>query len=753
MTDVPALPAGLTLEQRAALLSGRDSWTTEPVEAAGLPSIVLTDGPHGVRRQEGAFDTIGIHRNVPATCFPPAVAVGSSWDPEVAERIGAAIGREARALGVHVVLGPGVNMKRSPLCGRNFEYYAEDPLLAGVLGAAHVRGQQGEGVGASVKHFAANNQETDRMQISADVDERTLREVYLPAFERVVTEARPATVMCAYNRVNGVYASQHRDLLTGVLREQWGFEGVVVSDWGAVDDRVAALAAGLDLQMPGDRGAGDRRVVEAVRDGELDESAVDTSAARVAALARFAGPVTDGFDVDGHHALARELAARCAVLLRNERGTLPLAPGTRVAVVGEFARTPRFQGGGSSHVHATRVEAALDAVQELAGVEVPFAPGFALDGAGDAAALREEAVALARSAEVTVVFAGLGEAEESEGFDRESLDLPAGQVELIRAVAAVAPRTVVVLSHGGVVSLEGWHDEVDAVLEGFLLGQAGGGALADLLYGVANPSGHLAETIPLRLADVPSALNFPGEQGHVRYGEGVMVGYRGFTTLDRPVRYPFGHGLSYTTFTTGDLQVVATGDDTVRLSVTVADTGDRAGRHVVQVYVATSAGPVRRPARELRAFTSVLLAPGERRTVTLDLDRRAFAYWDVREGDWVVAPGEYAVQVCASAVDVLASATVTLAGDELLPALTLDSSVQEWLGHPVVGAELAEGFAVWLPDLPPPSTEAGLGMLRMVGSMPMHRFVADLGAAVPAGELERLVARAAAARAERVGRP
>ncbi|MGY1661745.1 glycoside hydrolase family 3 C-terminal domain-containing protein [Geodermatophilus sp. SYSU D00705] len=753
MTDAPALPAGLSLEQRAALLSGRDFWTTTPLEEAGLPSVVLTDGPHGVRRQEGSFDTIGIHRNLPATCFPPAVAVGSSWDPEVAERIGAAIGREARALGVHVVLGPGVNMKRSPLCGRNFEYHAEDPLLSGVLGAAHVRGQQGEGVGASVKHFAANNQETDRMQVSADVDERTLREIYLPAFERVVTEARPATVMCAYNKVNGVYASQHRELLTGVLRDEWGFEGVVVSDWGAVDDRVAALAAGLDLQMPGDRGAGDRRVVEAVRAGELDESRVDASAARVAGLARLVGPVADGFDVDGHHALARELAARCAVLLRNEGNTLPLAPGTRVAVVGECARTPRFQGGGSSNVHATRVESALDAVRELAGVDVPFAPGFALDGAGDAAALREEAVALARSAEVTVVFAGLGEAEESEGFDRESIDLPAGQVELIRAVAAVAPRTVVVLSNGGIVSLEGWHDEVDAVLEGFLLGQAGGGALADLLYGVANPSGHLAETIPLRLADVPSSMNFPGEQGHVRYGEGVLVGYRGFTTLDRPVRYAFGHGLSYTTFTTADLQVVVTGDDAARLSVTVANTGDRAGRHVVQVYVATSAGPVRRPARELRAFTPVLLAPGERRTVTVDLDRRAFAYWDVRERGWVVAPGSYTVEIGASAVEVLAAATVTLAGDDLVPALTLDSSVAEWLAHPVVGPELVEGFALWLPDLPPPSTEAGRGMLRMVGSMPMRRFVTDLGASVPAGELDRLVARAAAARAERVGRP
>jgi beta-glucosidase len=492
-------------------------------------------------------------------------------------------------------------------------------------------------------------------------------------------------------------------------------------------------------------------VADAVRAGELDEALVDASARRVAALAGLVTGPGDGFDVDAHHALARELAAECAVLLRNERGTLPLARDTRVAVVGEFARTPRFQGGGSSNVHATRVDAALDAVRALTGAGVPFAAGFPLDGSVDAAALREEAVALARDAEVAVVFAGLGEAEESEGFDRETLDLPAVQVELIRAVAAVAPRTVVVLSHGGVVSLEGWHDEVDAVLDGFLLGQGGGAALADLLYGVVSPSGRLAETIPLRLGDVPSSVDFPGEQGHVRYGEGVLVGYRGFTTLGRPVRYAFGHGLTYTTVATTDLQAVGTGDDTATVSVTVANTGDRAVRHVVQVYVATSAGPVRRPARELRAFTKVTLEPGERRTVTLDLDRRAFAYWDVREGAWVVAPGEYTVQVGASAADVLAEAPLTLAGDDLVPALTLESAVGEWLTHPVVGPVVGERFPVWLPHLPLPATSEGHLVLQMLGSMPMRRFVADLGATVPAGELEGLVARAAAARAERVG--
>jgi len=740
--------ASLSLEEKASLLSGANFWTTEPLPAAGLPAVVLSDGPHGVRRQAADFDAVGFFEGLPATCFPPAVAVGSSWDPELAGRIGTAIAREAHALGVHVVLGPGVNIKRSPLCGRNFEYYSEDPLLAGVLAAAHVRGQEAQGVGASVKHFAANNQETERMRVSVDVDERTLREIYLPAFERVVTEGRPATIMCSYNRINGVYAAENRWLLTQVLREEWGFDGVVVSDWGAVEDRVAALAAGLDLQMPGDRGAGDRRAVEGVRNGEIDESFVDVSAGRVAALARYVREPADGFDVDGHAALARELAADCVVLLKNENETLPLAPTARVAVIGEFARTPRFQGGGSSNVKATRVESALDAIRALAP-SAEFAPGFTLDGSGDATALRDGAVQLAREADVAVVFAGLGDAEESEGFDRGTLDIPRAQVELIRAVAAAAARTVVVLSNGGIVSLEGWHDDVDAVVEGFLLGQAGGGALADVLFGVVNPSGHLAETIPLRLQDTPAHLNFPGEQGHVRYGEGVMVGYRGYATLGTPVRYAFGHGLSYTTFGATDLTVEPAGRDTARVTVTVTNTGERAGKHVVQVYVATAVGPVRRPARELRAFTKVALEPGESRTVALDLDRRAFAYYDVVENGWVVAPGEYFVQIGASALDVVAEAPLTLDGDDIVPVLTLDSSVHEWFSHPVAGSDVLELF---LDSMPAGVAEAGGDaslLMTMVGSMPMRRFLADMGDFIPVDELERLTEVAAAARSER----
>jgi len=721
-------PADLTLEQKAGLLTGMNHSTTHAVAEAGIPRISLADGPHGVRPPDAGAEYPGVS-SLPATCFPPAAGVGSSWDPEVARRVGEAMAREARAYGIDVVLGPGVNIKRSPLCGRNFEYYAEDPLLSGVLATAHVQAMQAGGAGASLKHFAANNQETHRVEISADVDERTLREIYLPAFERVVTEARPATVMCSYNRVNGVHASQHHWLLTEVLREEWGFQGLVVSDWGAVHDRVAALAAGLDLAMPMDWGEGEAAVLAAVRAGELPESVVDRSVRRIVALAGSASDPTGDFDAEAHHALARRLAAECAVLLKNEDQTLPLSDDRRIAVIGAFATVPRFQGGGSSNVNPTRTEAALDAIRALVREPgtVHFAEGFTLRAAEKTDAPREEAVAAAREADVAVVFAGLAEADESEGYDRETIDLPPAQVQVIRAVAAVARRTVVVLSHGGVVSLEGWHDDVHAILDGWVLGQAGGGALADLLFGVANPSGRLAETIPFRLADNPSYLNFPGEQGHVRYGEGVMVGYRYYTTIGLPVRYPFGHGLSYTTFDTSDLDVSLTGDDTAEVSVTVTNSGERAGKHVVQVYVATSAGPVRRPARELRAFTKIALDPGESRTVTLRLDRRAFAYYDIEQADWAVAPGTYTVQIGNSATEIVAEASLSLPGDRRPPRpLTVDASLGEWFAHPVVGPELMARLRASQPadrgEPDPEQAEEQARMLLMVVPMPMSHF-------------------------------
>lgn len=727
-------PRDLTLEQKASLLSGRDFWTTEPLDEAGVPPLVLTDGPHGIRRQTGDAGHLGINESLPATCFPPAVAVGSSWDADVAARVGAAVGREARAFGVSVVLGPGVNIKRSPLCGRNFEYYSEDPLISGILGAAHVRAMQAEGPGASVKHFAANNQETERMRISADVDERTLREIYLPAFERVVTEAAPATVMCSYNSVNGVPAAEHRWLLTDLLRAEWGFGGAVVSDWGAVADRVASLAAGLDLEMPGTGGAGDRAIVAAVRDGDLDEAAVDEAVRRVLALADHAATATGDVDLHGHHALARTLATDCAVLLKNDGPVLPVAPSVRcIAVIGESATSPRFQGGGSSHIHAARVDTALKAMQDLAaarGQTVTHARGVGSGG-------REEAVRVAADADIAIVFAAAE--PETEGVDRQTLDLPADQVELIRAVAAAAQRTVVVLSNGGVVSLEGWHDGVDAILEGWLLGQAGGSAIADLLFGVANPSGRLAETIPRRLRDNPSHLNFPGEQGHVRYGEGVMVGYRYYETVDVPVRYPFGHGLSYTSFQTRDLAVTRTGDDTATVSLTVTNTGERAGKHVVQVYVATDAGPVRRPARELRAFTKVALDPGESRAVELQLDRRAFAYYDIELGQWTVAAGDYTVQIGESAAHIVAERAITLPGDAVAKVLSLDSTVDEWFSHSAVGPALVGLLSAGMTEEQAGASEENADQLRMIASMPMQRFLGFTGLSISDDQLAELI--------------
>jgi beta-glucosidase len=744
-------PATLPLERKASLLSGGDFWSTQPLDEAGVPAVVLTDGPHGIRRQKAGADHLGFHASEPSTCFPPAVAVGSSWDAELAARVGEAVGREARALGVGVVLGPGVNIKRSPLCGRNFEYYSEDPLLSGVLGAAFVRGLQAQGVGATVKHFAANNQETDRMRVSADVDERTLREIYLAAFERVVTEAGPAAVMAAYNRINGVPASENRWLLTDVLRTEWGFQGAVVSDWGGVGDRAAALAAGLDLQMPGPDAAHDAAIIRAVREGVLDEALVDASVRRVAALADLAvtadpdpavpaelavTPQTDAAVLAEHHTLAREVAADCVVLLKNDKYTLPLAEGVRLAVIGEFAADPQFQGGGSSLINAARVDTSLEAIQAL-GHPVTYAAGFTTCGGADADALREEAVRAACGVEVAVVFVGLR--GETEGSDREHLDLPADQVELVRAVAAVAPRTVVVLSTGGVVSLEGWHDDVDAIVAGWLLGQVSGSALAEVLSGAVNPSGHLAESIPLRLEDNPSYLTFPGEAGHVRYGEGVMVGYRHYETVGRAVRYPFGHGLSYTTFETAELSVDVTGDDTATVRLRVTNTGERAGKHVVQVYVATTAGRVRRPARELRAFTKVTLRPGESRTVELPLGRRAFAYYDVEGGRWTVAPGAYTVQIGESAARIVAEQTFTLTGDADATPLSLDSAIGDWFAHPVAGPLLQEALMAGATAEQRLQAEANSDLMDMVASIPARQYLHFPGVPVSTDDLTEIL--------------
>ncbi|BCW62848.1 glycoside hydrolase family 3 C-terminal domain-containing protein [Arthrobacter sp. StoSoilB22] len=678
----------LNLEQKASLGSGAAFWVTKTPN--GIPRVVMEDGPHGLRHQAGDEDHMGIARSEPATCFPPAVALAQTWDPELVERVGEALGTEARYFNTDILLGPGVNIKRDPRCGRNFEYFSEDPLLSGVMGTAWVRGLQRRGAGASLKHFAANNQELDRMRVSSDIDERPLREIYLRTFERVVREAKPWTVMASYNRINGTPATENRHLLNDILREEWGFEGAVVSDWGAVGDRVRSVQAGLDLQMPGGDQAADAEVVEAVRTGALDSALVDASSERMVQLAHRAREARDlhaveSLDIDAHHALAREVAGRAVVLLKNEDQVLPLDRDGRVAVIGPFATDPRIQGGGSSRVVPTKTDSPFVEMQQLAkDAEIVSAEGYRHDGS-DARKLSDEAVGLAAISDVAVVFLGLTAADEAEGTDRVTIELPSVQLDLLAAVSAVQPRTVAVIVHGGVVRLHEVAQTVPAVLDAAILGQAGGGAIADVLFGDVNPSGRLGETVPLRLQDAPSYLTYPGDQLHVRYGEGIFVGYRGYDRLERDVAFPFGHGLSYTSFSYENLQLSANADG-ITAEVTVTNTGKRDGREVVQLYVSKEDG-VQRPPRELRSFRNVLVPAGESTVVTLTIPRDDLAYWDTRLQRWVVEEGTYFIHAAASSRDLRLTSSIDIEGDNVRVPFTEDSTIAEVLADPI-GAKI-----------------------------------------------------------------
>jgi len=758
--SVAALVAGLSVAQKAALCLGSDFWHTAPVSETGVEAIMLSDGPHGLRKQPGRTDHAGLRASLPATCFPTASALGSSWDTELAREVGAALGAEARAQDIAVVLGPGVNIKRHPLCGRNFEYFSEDPHLSGALAAALVDGLQSQQVGGCVKHFAANNQETDRMRVSAEVDERTLREIYFPAFERVVTTARPWLVMCSYNKVNGEYASQHRWLLTDVLRGEWGFDGLVVSDWGAVHDRVAALQAGLDLEMPPKLGVSDRAIVAAVTAGDLDDTVLDQAAGRVLRLVHRARHRDPGALVaKAHHALARRAAAQSMVLLKNE-GVLPLrdAPGLTVAVIGEFARTPRFQGAGSSQVNPTQVDVPLDELAAaLPSATLRFAAGYrtgdapagtgdSLVGPGNSAAgsgdvpasdgLADEAVSVATGADVILAFLGLPPAEESEGFDRAHMDLPAAQTGLLARLAEAVPGTpiVAVLCNGGAVRTSTWDHAAAAVLECWLAGQAAGSAVADVLTGAVNPSGRLAETIPLRLADCPAYLNFPGEEGHVRYGEGVFVGYRGYDALDRRVAYPFGHGLSYCTFSYQHLQIACTGaadtgDLAMTVRCTITNTGSRAGQEVVQVYVGDPAAAVARPPRELKAFAKISMEPGAEREVAFALTARDLSYWSAVHRRWVLERGEFRISVGASSRDIRLAQDITVEATPPAVPLSDTSTLAEWLDDPAGGQALRDALGTG-PDGRPAGILGSEELLAIIGNMPLGTLAAFPGLGV-----------------------
>ncbi len=680
-----AIVAGMTLQEKAALCTGATSWTTIAIERLSLPSLTLSDGPHGVRRTH-TDDTIAITAQ-PATCFPTASCASSAWDPDLIRELAGAIGREANSLGVDVVLGPGVNMKRSPLCGRNFEYFSEDPHLAGELGAAWIEGIQAQGVGASLKHFAANNQETRRMTVNTVVDERTLREIYLPAFETAVTRTEPWTVMCCYNRVNGTYGSEHRRLLTDILRGEWGFKGFVVSDWGAVHDRPVSVEAGMELEMPGPRPRRVQSLVNAVREGRLAELVLDRAVLRIVRIVLRAAETPKGapFDVDAHHALARRVAAQGMVLLKND-GILPLAPGGHIAVIGRAAREVHFQGGGSSHMEPTRVDVPIDELQVLAGnAMLTYAEGYPADDASRPD-LIDGAVSAARAADVALLYVALPTYKENEGRDRTDLDLTRQQIALIKAVTAAQPRSVVILFNGSAVAMTDWLGGTAAVLEAWMAGQASGGAVADVLFGVVNPSGRLAETFPLRLEDTPPYPTFPGEADEVRYGEGIYIGYRWYDARRMPVLFPFGHGLSYTTFAFSQPRVSDTAFDDVDgvvVSVDVTNTGTVAGSEVVQVYVHDRVATLARPDKELKGFAKVRLEPGETRTVEITLGWRAFAFFHPGHGCWITEDGEFDILVGSSSADIRGSATVNVRSTAVLPSiLGAMSPSADWMADP-----------------------------------------------------------------------
>ena len=669
--NIKKIVGQMTLEEKAGMCSGRDFWHLKGVERLNIPSVMVSDGPHGLRKQEESADHLGINESIKAVCFPPAVLNACSFDRKLLQRMGETIGGEAQAADVSVVLGPAVNIKRSPLCGRNFEYYSEDPYLAGEAAAAFIQGVQSRHIGTSIKHFAANNQEYNRMSASSEVDERTLREIYLPAFETVVKKAQPYTVMCSYNQLNGVFASENSWLLTEILRNEWGFEGYVVSDWGAVNDRVSALKAGLDLEMPASGGIGDREIVDAVQKGHLDEKVLDQAVERILKIVFLYEDhrKDQAFLLERDHVFSRKIAEESMVLLKNE-GVLPLKKEEKTAFIGEFAEYPRFQGGGSSHINAWKISSALSA---LDGNEyVAYAKGFTGKEDFYDEALAAEAVRVAKNADKAVIFAGLPESFESEGYDRNHMRLPACQNRLIHEIAAVQPNTVVVLHNGAPVEMP-WLDEVKGVLEAYLGGEAVGEAVVDILYGKVNPSGKLAETFPIKLEDNPSYLNF-GDKDQVEYREGIFVGYRYYEKKKMDVAFPFGHGLSYTAFTYSNPAVEFLGRKENRadvyswkITVDVTNTGTMAGKEVVQLYVRDKTGKGKRPIKELKGFEKVELQPGETKKVMFQLDKRSFAWYHTGIHDWYAASGDYDILIGASSKDIRQTMTVHLERTDQLP--------------------------------------------------------------------------------------
>jgi len=720
----------MTLEEKVGLCIGASFWNTTPIERLGVPTMTVSDGPNGLRYVPDMSDPT--QQSLPATCFPTASCVSSTWNTELVQQMGEAIAEECIAQNVDVILGPGTNMKRSPLCGRNFEYFSEDPYLAGEMATNYIKGVQKRGVGTSLKHFAGNNQEYQRFSISSEIDERTLHEIYLTAFEKAVKQAKPWTVMCSYNKLNGTYASENYELLSKILKQDWGFEGLVVSDWGAVHDRVASFKGGLDLEMPGPQEARVKAAVEAVHKGELDEAIVDESVRRILRIIFTAQQTPKGgeFDQEAHHQLAGRIASEGMVLLKNN-GLLPLKGQRKFAVIGRGAKSPHFQGGGSSHVNPTKVSIPLEELKKTATeVEFSYSEGYPKveDIRQD---LIDAAVAEAAAADAAILFIALPSYIESEGYDRQNIDLTQQQVALIKAVAKAQPNSVVVLNNGSAVAMQDWVGGVAAVLEGWMMGQAGGTAVADILFGKVNPSGKLSETFPIRIEDTPAFINWPGEVGKVYYGEGLFIGYRYYDEKQVPVQFPFGFGLSYTTFEYSNLKVsqqTFKDVDGVVVSVDIKNVGQVTGKEIVQVYVHDKKCNLRRPKKELKGFAKVKLQPGETKTVSIPLDFRAFAFYHPGYHRWITENGEFEILVGASSVDIRQTVTVNLESSLVLPSLlNKESTIAEWMEDPrgkgviapIIEQMIARGSQKDIKEIE--DTEGGIemGTLEFVKDMPL----------------------------------
>ena len=700
------LIAQMTLEEKASMCDGLDYWHSQPVERLGIKSISLNDGPHGIRKKGDPKENTDVLKGLPAICFPTASATACSWDTDLIYKMGEALGDECRKEQVNVLLGPGTNIKRSPLCGRNFEYFSEDGLLAGEMSAAFINGVQSKGIGTSLKHYAANNQETRRMTVNAVVDERTLRETYLLPFEITVKKAQPWTVMNSYNRLNGTYAAENKWLLTDVLRDDFGYEGVVITDWGAENDRVAGLVAGQEIEMPTSSGIGTKLIIDAVNNGTLDVAVLDKAVDKIIELTKKAEPVIGGnytYDSDAHHQLAREIAGQCMVLMKNDNNILPLKKDAKIAVIGKMAHIPRYQGAGSSLINPIKLDSAYRTMKDM-GIDFTYAPGYELKAkkATDYS-LIPDAKKIAKDADVAVVFIGLTDEYETEGSDRKHLAIPPVHAALVEQIAKVNPNTVVVLSGGASIEMP-WADKVSAILNAFLTGQASGSAVCDILFGDVNPSGKLSETYPISLADNSSYNYYPGSRVSVEHRESVYVGYKYYDTANKDVAFPFGFGLSYTTFEYSDIKLSADNikdTDTLTVSFKIKNTGDVAGAEIAQLYVNDVESTIFRPVKELRGFKKVFLEPGEEKQVEITLDKRAFAYYNVNIHDWHVESGEFKILVGASSRDIKLFATVNVEStvDAVIP--DFKTTAPSYYGANIMNISDDEFKAIYGADIPP----------------------------------------------------